>query len=213
MTRCHDRFAKASDICRQLTDLPRCFSTLIFAGFLFLLALSNLDDSSFSKVIRMGIGAVTSDSVTDQAIQTQSMSREKAIFLTVLIANSPQPLLSFLFLTYNSLYTCMLMVQEWSDYARERKYLRVTEPTGRQRSTYRLQLPYKYGIPLVTLSGILHWLVSQSIFLVVVEPHRGDDISPTSNVFIALGFSCIAILATIILGSVAMLTGILIGFQ
>ena len=51
---------------------------------------------------------------------------------------------------------CMLMASEWSDYAYERKSLSVTNPIGAQQSTCRLQLPYKYDIPLTVLPGTLH---------------------------------------------------------
>ena len=137
------------------------------------------------------------------------------LHVCILIANSPQVLLSFLFLTYNGLFTCMLLGHEWSGYAHVRKPLRVTSPAGSQRSTYRLQLPYKYGIPLLVLSGTLHWLVSQSIFLASIEwydnittPIVGNN-SNTST----LGYSCIAIITVIALGGIVVIIGILHGFR
>lgn len=116
----------------------------------------------------------------------------------------------------------MLLSHEWSGYAHVRKPLRVTTPAGSQRSTYRLQLPYKYGIPLLVLSGTLHWLVSQSIFLARVDYYNngslddGDsydanvgDFQPIST----LGYSCIAIITVITLGGIVILIGILHGFR
>ena len=91
--------------------------------------------------------------MTSESLVGWNIPGSGGLFLNVLMANSPQALLSFLFLTYNGLYTCMLMAKEWNDYAYERKTLRVTNPVREQRSTYRLQLPYKYGIPLIVLSG------------------------------------------------------------
>ena len=131
----------------------------------------------------------------------------------ILLANLCQPILSFLFLTYNSLYTCMLLSQEWFGYAKHKKALRVTQPTGQQRSTYRLQLPYTYGIPLLVLSGVLHWLVSQTLFFVSVHnaPAFGSSQSPSS--ISTLGYSAIAIVFTLMLGGAAVLTGILMGFR
>jgi hypothetical protein len=53
--------------------------------------------------------------------------------------------------------------------AYHRKGLRVSEnPRGAQRSTYFLQLPYRYAIPLLIVSSAMHWMVSQSLFLVTV---------------------------------------------
>jgi hypothetical protein len=69
----------------------------------------------------------------------------------------------------------MLLGYEWSTYARHRKGLRVSRPAiGSQRSTYFLQLPYRFALPLMALSGILHWLVSQSIFLVAIDVYHWD---------------------------------------
>ena len=129
----------------------------------------------------------------------------------ILLANLPQVLLSFLYLTYNSLFTSMLLAEEWSGFAHQRKTLRVTCPVGKQRSTYWLQLPYLYGIPLLVMSGILHWLVSQSIFLVrvAVEDNEGyvEDILSTC------GFSPIAIITVIPLGVLVLLVAIANGFR
>lgn len=100
----------------------------------------------------LGFGDLNSTAVLEGIIPS--------IVSAVLVANSPQFLLSFLYFAYNSLWTYMLLTDEWASYARRRKPLRVTSPTGIQRSTYRLQLLYRYGIPLMLMSGLLHWLVS-----------------------------------------------------
>lgn len=42
-----------------------------------------------------------------------------------------------------------------------RKGLRVTQPHGYQRSSYFLQLPYRWSLPLIVISGTLHWLLSR----------------------------------------------------
>jgi hypothetical protein len=105
-----------------------------------------------------------------------------------------------IYYTYNSLFTCFLAGREWSQYAIQRKGLRVSSgPHGQQRSTYFLQLPYKVAFPLMALSGILHWLTSQGIFLVsVVEMREGDK--SLSAEFLTCGYSPPAILAVVILG-------------
>lgn len=136
-------------------------------------------------------------------------TQSNGVILVVLIANSPQLLLSVLFLAFNSLFTCMLLANEWNNYARKRKPLRVTSPTGVQRSTYRLQLPYRYGIPLLVIFGTLHWLVSQSLFPVRVEFIYKDE----DATFTAVGYSCIAILLSIIFGAIVILFGLLNGFR
>lgn len=59
-----------------------------------------------------------------------------------MISNTPQLLLSLCYMTLNGLITRMLTELEWASYAISFKALRVTNPRGDQRSTYRLQLPY-----------------------------------------------------------------------
>ena len=140
----------------------------------------------------------------------------------ILLANLPQVILSFLYLTYNSLFTSMLLAKEWSGFAHQSRTLRVTCPVGKQRSTYWLQLPFLYGIPLLVMSGILHWLVSQSIFLVRIavedsfssiviaqysDYRRGEDIVSTC------GYSPIAIITVIPLGTLLLLVLVLNGFR
>ena len=197
--------------------------TLIAAGVLLSKGLNTaiLSDTSITHLWSLGFGTVTSDSLVSFSPGTGAIG----IHLCILIANSPQVLLSFLFLTYNGLFTCMLMSHEWSGYAHVRKPLRVTTPAGSQRSTYRLQLPYKYGIPLLVLSGTLHWLVSQSIFIARVEyynngtldenaiPQDHDPLEDPYAAFSTLGYSCIAIITVIALGGIVVIIGILHGFR
>lgn len=88
---------------------------------------------------------------------------------TLIWVNVPQLILSFLYLTVNALHTQLQVEQEWNSYSCQYAPLRVSYPTGDQISTYRLQLPYKYSVPLIAVSILLHWLVSNSLFLLVVE--------------------------------------------
>jgi hypothetical protein len=82
----------------------------------------------------------------------------------------PQLILSFAYFTYNALFTSMLAGLEWSQMACQKRSLRVSQnPQGEQRSSYFLQLPYRYAIPLLGFSAVMHWLISQSIFLIAVE--------------------------------------------
>lgn len=144
---------------------------------------------------------------------SQNLSSAGGVILIVLVANSPQIILSFLYFSYNGIFTCMLLAKEWSTYGSKSNFLRVTTPTGRQRSTYRLQLPYRYGVPLLIGSGTLHWLVSQSIFLVRVNV-RDSAVSEGIGVGVSTcGYSPIAIIFVIILGSIIVLVGIANGFR
>ena len=182
---------------------------LIIAGVLLRIGLNNGDlfDRSFSHQWLIGYGTVTQDSMFDW-----NLAGSSGLHLNALVTNLPQVVLSFLFLLYNGLFTSMLLADEWNGYARERKPLRVTDPRGAQRSTYRLQLPYRYGVPLLTASATLHWLVSQSLFLVNMTGYRtkGQDIIlPLSTI----GYSCIAIITVIFLGVIMIFLEVLNGFR
>ncbi|VUC26786.1 unnamed protein product [Clonostachys rosea] len=92
---------------------------------------------------------------------------EVSVIASVLITNLPQLLISLLYLILNSSITSMAAAIEWSKYAHgAHRPLRVSFPKGGQRSTYFLQLPYRYGVPMLSLSVLIHWLVSQSLFVV-----------------------------------------------
>ena len=116
----------------------------------------------------------------------------------VLLANLPQACLSYLYLLYNGLFTCMHLAHEYSGYGVTRKALRVTTPKGQQRTTYWLQLPYRYSIPLIVTSGVLHWLVSQSIFLVRVSIREDEEASKDRTLSI-VGYSCAPMMCTAII--------------
>lgn len=76
----------------------------------------------------------------------------------------------------------MCFAQEWNSYGTAHKGLRATNLTGQQRSTYFLQLPYRWSIPLTVTSGLLHWLLSQSLFLVRLEIRdRNGQIIPSES--------------------------------
>ena len=155
----------------------------------------------------MGVGAVSTLSLLRMR---SNESRSATLLSYILLGNLPQVVLSFLYLMYNGLYTCMLQGHEWSNYAHERKTVRVTSPVGKQRSTYYLTLPYTYAVPLLFFSGLLHWLVSQSLFLVSITMYDGDQV--VDNIT-TCGYSCIAIIFVLIVGSTLLLAGVALGFR
>lgn len=100
------------------------------------------------------------------------------------LSNVPQLALSFCYLAINSECASMAGAREWNQLGVHRKGLRVTNPTHAQRSTYFLQLPYKFSLPLAFFSGTLHWLLSQSLFLVRIDSFNRDGIlDPLSTEF------------------------------
>ena len=189
----------------------------------FLLHLGLMNGSLISRSIpylwSLGFGTVTVEST----ILTQywpgkpwpvyNASAQELLLLDVLISNSPHLILSFLYLTYNGLFTSMLLAKEWSDFAKCRKNLRITSPKGQQRSTYWLQLPYRYSIPLLAASSLLHWLVSQSIFLARVTVLDSTGVEDTTESFSTCGYSSIAIIFVIGFASILLLIANAHGFR
>ena len=131
---------------------------------------------------------------------------------SVLLANSPQLLFSFLYYLYNGLLTCMLAAEEQSHYGVARKSLRVSAPLGSQRSSWFLSLPYRYGVPQSICSGLLHWFVSQAMFFVRVLIYHEDGSVDLANGVSRVGFSPIGIILGFTLASLLVVALVAIGF-
>ncbi|KAF5243582.1 hypothetical protein FANTH_8161 [Fusarium anthophilum] len=79
-----------------------------------------------------------------------------------------------------------------------------TQSLGGQRSTYRLQLPYRWSVPLLAISNILHWVYSNCFYLSNYEfydpliPYEIAEIDrglQFSSVAILIGFSISVVIA------------------
>lgn len=100
---------------------------------------------------------------------------------SVLLPNTPQLILSCAYFAYNALYTRLLTESEWQSFSLGYRPLRVTSPQGEQWSTFRLQLPYRYSIPLLVTSILLHWITSNAIFLFVGEGGKFTVLRPLES--------------------------------
>ena len=177
---------------------------------------SGISPLSVGALWKIGFGVVTAKAMV-VGWRVPSFDTT-GLIANVLIANLPQLLLSVLYLAYNGLYTAMLLADEWSRFGYQRKPLRVSDPKKDQRSTYFLQLPFKYAIPLLILSGVLHWLLSQSIFLARVSVSRWgwadpDGMTSISWTLTTCGCSPMAMIFLIILGVFMIMTAILFGLR
>jgi hypothetical protein len=145
------------------------------------------------------------------------LSLSSPLSLNLILPNLPQLLVSFVSIFYNSAMTSMLLAREWSGFAAHRKPLRVTSPQGQQRSTFWLQLPYRYALPLMTMMATIHWLISQAIFLVKIDVYdiNGSllSVGPDSGSTSAVGYMPLAIVLAIVLGGLLMLALIGLSFR
>ncbi|KAL3440941.1 hypothetical protein BJX65DRAFT_17229 [Aspergillus insuetus] len=135
-----------------------------------------------------------------------------SLIKNTIIANIPQLIFSLLYFCSNSLLSAMTLASEWSRYALAQYHhrgLRVSwNPQGAQRPSYFLSLPYRYAVPLMAASATLHWLISQSIFLVGVDAYDESwERVPYLDVM-TCGYTPIAIVSAIAVGA-AMLLAIL----
>jgi len=104
----------------------------------------------------------------------------------VFIGNSPQIAISALYLFYNNVFTCMLRNAEITSYGTYAggKHLRTSFPQRGERPAYFLQVPWRYAIPLMSAYAFLHFLLSQTLFIVVNDPYDAvgnlwEDMSET----------------------------------
>ncbi|KAL2066777.1 hypothetical protein VTL71DRAFT_2849 [Oculimacula yallundae] len=119
------------------------------------------------------------------------MTGISGLLLNTILANLPQSFVSLINVLYNSLFTCMLLGDEWNSFAFRRQTLRVTAPVGKQRSKLYLTIPYRYAIPIIILSGLLHWLISESLFLVRITAAERDHLY--DNAVSSMGYSPLGI--------------------
>jgi hypothetical protein len=169
--------------------------------------------STSDTIVSLGFGAANSNMLFNDGNQKGS----GGLAFSVLFANMPQVILSFVYLSLNAFVTCMLLADEYSRYEVHRRPLRVTTPAGKQRATYWLQLPYTYGLPLIAASATLHWLISQSLFLVRVEKYfegEPDDLFfEDGNSSSAVGLSPAPMLVVVMLGTCIAAIAIGMGFR
>jgi hypothetical protein len=166
---------------------------------------------SFSSLLSLGLGTPSTQTVIYWNLPN---SGTVGLLSSVLVANLPQLILSLAYFTYNALFTSMLAGLEWSQMAWQKKSLRVSQkPQGKQRGSYFLQLPYRYAIPLLVFSALMHWLVSQSIFLIAAERYdpQGNLVNEViegefGSEHYTCGWSPLAVLL-VICGGVLMISG------
>ena len=164
---------------------------------------------SFQYMRSLGLGRPFVDNAVSQSwYQTTPSANLGSLTVRVLAANLPQFLLSLVYMSYNDLFTRMQLAQEWLSYSRTRKSLRVTNPEGEQRSTRFLQLPFTHAVPLLISTTILHWLVSQSVFVVLANTYdysNGGSPQDEGLNVIGVGWSPYGVILTLIVGGALIL--------
>ena len=160
------------------------------------------------ELLSLGLGAIDARTFISWSLPTEGAV---GVLSNIFMANLPQLILSTVYYTYNGLLTCFFLSYEWDQFSRQRKGLRVSQcPQRAQRTTYFLQLPYRFAFPLLTFSAFLHWLCSQSIFLVSIAVNDAKNDGDIVK-FSTCGYSPLAILGMTIMGIFMILVAFTVG--
>lgn len=189
----------------MLTLLTRYITVLGFTAWLLKEVTSTITVSDgvrgLDLIVSLGFGKVNNRTMLNTAL--------KDLVTNAMLANTPQVILSWTYFSYNGLLTLISLAREWESYTLQKKGLRVSvAPEGDQRAKYFLQVPYRIAVPFSLLSALLHWLVSQSFFLVNVQLYSYDGTegwemeldNPATR--ISCGYSPLPLLILLVTGGV-----------
>jgi hypothetical protein len=177
--------------CRYVLVLG--FATFLLGRAFISLRHRNIDTSIFA-LWDLGFGGLTPYTYIVLGLPRTDPA---GLIANVLIANLPQfilSILSILYIPHNSMLSCFLVQREFSRLYNIRNPLRVSEPEDIQRSSYFISLQLRYGIPLYLTSGIIHWLISQSLFLARITAYLPDGTVNQNSTFSTCGYSPIGII-------------------
>ena len=175
----------------------------VFGGWGFAHTKKRGNSLSFSSLWNLGFGAAHQDAIV---IYDDVDSLIGMAFL----ANIPQIFLAAIWLLYMGIMTSMFLAADWSIFGIKGHPLMVKNARGEQRGMWLLGAPLVWGAPLLVLQIILHWLISQSIFVISLNIHNPDG-SPNQGrpYYRNCGYSPIAIIFTIVATILLMLSAML----
>ncbi|KAL2066537.1 hypothetical protein VTL71DRAFT_2608 [Oculimacula yallundae] len=208
------RMFKAVSWKRWITLIGFALIVLISASIFLIQGIAGLKfrkgasyDASY--LFKLGFGGVHPESL----LGFLHGSTRASLYANVFFANSWQFEISIIYLVANSILSTMFVAREWDRYSMEGKYLRVTSRTGYQRSSYFISIPARYELPYITAFGVLHWTISQSVFIVQIERFTSKGTTSPGQRLIVCGYSCFAIIISLILGSAIVLSIFLCSYK
>lgn len=150
-------------------------------------------------------------------------------YFHMIIATTPQLVLSALYLGLNHHLTAMVQLRDWKRLGTTRRPLRVSHPEANsdQVSTYWLSLPYAYSIPSLISSYILGWLASKTLyfyrhraydndgerFIYYEPPGQYRPFSGETQVFQGLGYSFFGLNCSLLFGIIVFIISLALGLQ
>ena len=190
----------------------RSLTALIVGWNYFRQAVTFVHEQSVSTNLgsmwKQGFGKTNIFAVTGISIPSDDQAQFVKV---VLLANISQFALSILYIAFNNVITSQSVAHEWFRYFHHKRLLRVSSPVGIQKSSYFLSLPWRVGVPLMLLFMLIHWLLSQSVFVIQTTGYGPGPDGPLVKGHNAtrIGFSLMGILFTVSLGTIMCL--VLIG--
>ncbi|KFA73846.1 hypothetical protein S40288_09013 [Stachybotrys chartarum IBT 40288] len=117
-----------------------------------------------------------------------------------ILANIQQTFLAGIYLIYNPLVALMFSANWWASVSSSPCKLVVSSPTAQQTGPPLLGMPLSWGVAILLLQSLLHWLFSQSLLLVhaqVFDYVRNIEGTPTlAEIWAGCGYSLVgAVLA------------------
>jgi hypothetical protein len=189
-------------VSRRRFRVTNSFLAFAVLGSLTLLGACLYNDTkviplTFENIWSQGIGKVNAVSLVTFKMPTYLSAPPIAM---IFLANMPQLVYSAVYMLFNFLITSMMVSYSWSKFGQRHISLRTSSPVGEQRSTYRLSMPYKLGIPMIALSALLHWLASQSVFLAQITDSNNEATIAISTVgYSAVGIFFLAVFFLVLL--------------
>lgn len=183
--------------------------SLITSLVLLIAGIRNLQiPRTFGNIWSLGFGEAS-----EAALISWPGSQRPNIVPNAMLANLPHLTFSLIYFQWNAIITTMAIGREWNDFSLQRSGLRVSDtPQGEQRSRYFLQLPFKFSIPLIGTSIMLHWVLSQCIFIVSIETiNRIEETGEISWGLITCGYSPVAIMTVLVISIIIPTSVYLIG--
>lgn len=124
---------------------------------------------------------------------------------------------------YMGIMTTMFLAVDWTTFAYNPQTLMVSSPRGAQRSTWMFGAPMAWGLTLLSFQTLLHWFISQSLFLVQVLIYQKDgslkqraipfDQYNDDSKFSNLGYSPIGMILSTIAAGLLILSVIIFFFR
>lgn len=178
-----------------------------FGGWGFVHTKGRGYSMSLSSLWELGLGRAHQDAIVIYDSVTSLIG-------VALLANIPQILLAAVWLLYMGIITSMFLAADWAIFGTKGQPLMVNNARGQQRGTRLLGAPLGWGLSLLTLQVILHWLVSQSIFVISLNIHDPDgnltQYRKEGPRFLNCGYSPIAIIFTVIASVLLMLSAMIL---